>query len=160
MLKKSKMKSTLISLFIPFKLSKNTLELWMQTRHEEGLLNGFLEFPGGKIEAGESPKEAALREFIEEVPTGREALRVERVSAFKNYSFDYLDRSVILFTFIGQMSAGDLEQEGWYKIDFERPLENIEDKIPQGNHELIIDLSSYFHGLVEDGSWSELWAPL
>ena len=41
------MKSILISLLVPFRLSKNGLELWMQTRQEDGLLNGLLEFPGG-----------------------------------------------------------------------------------------------------------------
>ena len=132
----------------------------MQTRHEEGLLNGFLEFPGGKIEAEESPKEAAIREFHEEVLAGKEALRIDRVSAFKNYSYDYPDRSVLLFSHIGQMAQGTLAPKGWYKIDFERPLEQIKDKVPQANHELIIDLSRYFHGLMEDGSWSELWTPL
>jgi len=132
----------------------------MQTRREDGPLDGFLEFPGGKIEEGETPKEAALREFHEEVATLGNALRLDRVSAFKNYSYDYPDRSVVLFTFIGQMAEGTLEQSGWHKIDFEKPLEGIEEKILEANHDLIKDLSLYFHGLVEDESWSELWAPL
>ena len=155
-----KTKSILISVFIPFKLSKNGLELWMQTRREDGPLDGFLEFPGGKIEAGETSKEAAIREFCEEVELGRQSISLERVSAFKNYSYAYPDRSVILFTFIGQMANESLGREGWHKIDFEKPLENIKDTILEANYELINDLSDYFHGLMEDGSWSELWAPL
>ncbi len=158
------MKSILISVFIPFRLTKNGLELWMQTRHEDGPLDGYLEFPGGKVEKGESLKDAAIREFYEEVSLAKEALRdsstVERVRPFKNYTYEYPDRSVVLFTFIGHMPEKALREEGWHRIDFLNPLEGIEDRILAANHELIKDLSHYFHGLVEDQSWSELWPPL
>jgi A/G-specific adenine glycosylase len=36
-------------------------------RPPEGLLGGLWEFPGGKVEDGESPAEAARREVLEEV---------------------------------------------------------------------------------------------
>ncbi len=156
----TKKKSILISVFIPFRLTKNGLELWMQTRHEDGPLDGFLEFPGGKIEKGESLKNAAIREFCEEVEFKEDLLHLDRVVAFKNYSYDYPDRSVVLFTFIGQMPEKALSEDGWYKIDFSKPLDGIKDKILEANHELIKDLSHYFHGLVEDESWSDLWPPL
>ena len=40
--------------------------LWMHRRTEEGPLDGFLEFPGGKVEVGESYLEASVRELSEE----------------------------------------------------------------------------------------------
>jgi A/G-specific adenine glycosylase len=40
---------------------------YMQRRPAKGLLAGLWEFPGGKIEPGESPKEALIREFKEEL---------------------------------------------------------------------------------------------
>jgi A/G-specific adenine glycosylase len=49
-------------------------KFFMQKRPDQGLLAGLWEFPGGKIEAGESPKKALLRELKEE-------LRVSAVSA-------------------------------------------------------------------------------
>ncbi len=40
--------------------------VWTRLRRETGHLDGFWEFPGGKLEAGESPLEALLREVGEE----------------------------------------------------------------------------------------------
>ena len=39
-------------------VSKDGFSLWMQKRKEEGILNDFWEFPGGKIESDETPKDA------------------------------------------------------------------------------------------------------
>lgn len=40
--------------------------LFIQRRPEDGLLGGLWEFPGGKVEPGESPEQAAVREVAEE----------------------------------------------------------------------------------------------
>lgn len=40
--------------------------LFIQRRPDNGLLGGLWEFPGGKIEPGESPEQAAVREVAEE----------------------------------------------------------------------------------------------
>jgi len=158
MVKMRPMKSMLIAVLIPFKLSENGLELWMQTRKEEGPLNGFLEFPGGKVEGGESFKDASIREFKEEVTADENCL--SQVLPFKNYSYTYPDRTVTLFTFLGQVNSDELSKEGWHKINFNDPLLGLKDKILSANIELIEDLSRYFQEILEDGSWSELWPPL
>lgn len=49
--------------------------LLIARRPEEGLLGGLWEFPGGKVEPGESPAEAARRELREEVGVEAEILR-------------------------------------------------------------------------------------
>ncbi|MDH3427947.1 MAG: NUDIX domain-containing protein, partial [Gemmatimonadota bacterium] len=40
--------------------------LFIQRRPVDGLLGGLWEFPGGKVEPGESPRQAAVREVVEE----------------------------------------------------------------------------------------------
>ena len=63
-------------------------------KKEEGSLNDFWEFPGGKVESDETPIEAASREFEEEV--GVECPKIEE---FKVTTHSYTDRNVLLNVF-------------------------------------------------------------
>ena len=64
-------------------------------RKSDGLLGGLWEFPGGKIDDGESPEQALARELAEEI--GIELLEVER---FMHLEHDYPDRSVSIHFFL------------------------------------------------------------
>jgi 8-oxo-dGTP diphosphatase len=76
------------------KITPTECQTWMQRRSEDGPLDGAWEFPGGKVEAGESAVQAALREFKEEV--GVEILEIERVRPLTIVSYEYSDRKVNL----------------------------------------------------------------
>jgi len=61
-------------------------------RRAEGQhLAGSWEFPGGKIEPGESPADAAVRESREEL-----GIEVKPVELFETTEFEYDDRTVTL----------------------------------------------------------------
>lgn len=64
---------------------------------DDALLAGRLEFPGGRIEPGETPQEAARRETREE--TGLTPPALSFVTAF---SYLYPDRSLTLHFFCGR----------------------------------------------------------
>lgn len=97
-------------------------------------LPGYREFPGGKVQAGESPALAARREAEEE--TG---LQVEIVSAWPPLCFHYPERTVCLHPFSCRISFGDPETlpDGaeWLEI-----AELCDDDFPAANMPLLAAL--------------------
>ena len=71
-------------------------------RGKDQHLAGFWEFPGGKIEPGESPADAAIRECREEM-----GIEVRLVDLFETTEFEYDDRTVTLHFYRCVHLAGD-----------------------------------------------------
>lgn len=67
-----------------------------------GHAGGFWEFPGGKLNPGESPAEALVRELREEL-----GVSVELATPFMAYRHDYPERSVELHVFTVERYTGD-----------------------------------------------------
>lgn len=78
---------------------------------------GFWEFPGGKVEAGESAYQSLCREFQEEI-----GITVLAALPFTQVSFDYPDKTVLLDTWRITHFEGDaIGAEGqlirWVDVD-------------------------------------------
>lgn len=132
-------------------ISSSSFELWMQKRVCEGPLNGLWEFPGGKIEAGESQEAAAKREVLEEVGV---SLTGSKLLKFKDYPYSYEEKNIILFPFISCFDA--LEGKGkWFKVGTLKSAP-LEGQIPPINHQIIDDLWGYFKSQSEclDKLWT------
>lgn len=79
-------------------------EKFFATQRGYGEFKDYWEFPGGKVEPGESLEEALRREIMEEL--GAEILVGERLAAVE---YDYPRFHLVLHCFICSLGEGDIE---------------------------------------------------
>lgn len=105
-------------------------------RHKHSHLGHLWEFPGGKLEAGETPEQCIVRECREEIDLEIKPLRV-----FKEVTHAYPEVTVHLYFIICEIVSGiprpvDCAGIAWASSD---ELKNYE--FPEADLELIQDLS-------------------
>ncbi|MGY3568807.1 8-oxo-dGTP diphosphatase MutT [Vibrio sp. SCSIO 43135] len=64
-------------------------QVFITKRPEKLHKGGFWEFPGGKVEQGESPEQAIARELFEEI-----GIEVTQAKHFEHLEYDYPDKSL------------------------------------------------------------------
>lgn len=137
------MKILPVSIVLFYKdLSSESVKLWVQVRFDDGPFHGLLEFPGGKIEAEETPFQGGLREVQEEVDPGIVYDEAQLLGQYENIT---ATKRIILYPFL--VAAHPLlEGKGeWVTIDFKEKSEPLRGKIPHPNHPIIDDLCLYLY---------------
>jgi len=103
------------------------------TRRGRGLhLAGYWEFPGGKVEAGEDPAEAARRELEEE--TGLLAGELEPLSIFVH---EYPEHPIRFHVFLVRDPEGELRLDGAREWAWKSVAELRELRMPPANAQMI-----------------------
>ncbi len=115
----------------------DSLRIWVQTREDDGPYHGLLEFPGGGIEAGETPLQAAVREVEEEV--GIQVLEQDGVF-MGTYQNELPGKMILLYVFLFPNPPA-LEGKGqWLTIRHPELSSGLKGLIPAPNHIIIDDL--------------------
>ena len=73
------------------------------TQRAHGEFKDGWEFPGGKIEQGETPQQAVKREVMEELDT-----EIEVGELFDTVEYDYPDFHLTMYCFLCTVKSGDL----------------------------------------------------
>jgi len=112
------------------KFPKPSQQVLIAKRPNEKHQGGLWEFPGGKIEANESPAQALKRELLEEID-----ITVIQSEFFQQIDFDYSDKNVSLLFFIvsefsGEPKGIEGQETQWVFVNdlsrYEFPLANRE----------------------------------
>lgn len=92
-------------------------QVFLTKRHLNAHQGGKWEFPGGKVEQGETVAQALHRELQEEI-----AINILSCTPLLTIHHDYLDKEVLLDVFVvdnfqGEPSAQEGQEQGWFTIE-------------------------------------------
>ncbi|MGL5758069.1 8-oxo-dGTP diphosphatase MutT [Plesiomonas sp.] len=109
-----------------------TKEIFITQRRPDTFLAGFWEFPGGKLEVGESAQEALARELHEEV-----GIEVMQSVPFDNVSVEFDDRVVHLHFFLVEDYQGEpFGREGQHSA-WVAQQDLIAERFPEANAAIV-----------------------
>ena len=94
------------SVLIPLiEIEGETHILYELRSHEMNTQPGEISFPGGRVEEGETYREAAIRETMEELNISRENIElIEQLDYFVSYA------NITIYSFLGKLSGVDVDK--------------------------------------------------
>lgn len=131
------MKLVPVALALFYEKIGESLKVWVQTREDDGPYHGLLEFPGGGIEAGETPLQAAVREVEEEV--GITILPADG-KFMGTYQNELPNKTILLYVFLFPQTPDLVGKGQWLTIDHPELSSGFKGLIPGPNHKIIDDL--------------------
>jgi len=134
-------------------------KVWMQKRLEAGPLYGLMEFPGGKIEIGEEPVDAAIREVHEEVGVSIAVKEnSDRIKPFKLQHYETDAKSILLYVYLSNFTEIPAEKGVWKNVSYSTKSQPFKGEIPEINHVIVDDLTVYIEKLFRSEGLDLLWA--
>lgn len=113
----------------------------MGLRPEGSFLEGYWEFPGGKIETGENPDTALVRELREEI--GIEATESKLKLA---HGHSYGEKNVLLLFYEVKKWTGEVQKKWHEKLEWVTPEIMKDLPMPEANRRALHQLEEVIRG--------------
>jgi len=117
-------------------------DIFITQRDASSHMAGFWEFPGGKIEAGESPEQALARELLEE--TG---IEVQQAQPFDVLEHRFPDRIVELHFYLVEAWAGEPYGREGQPMRWVKQQDLKADEFPAANISIVEALLAQSHSV-------------
>ena len=130
-----------LKIVVSIALINNENEILLSQRPEKKHLSGFWEFPGGKVEGGETPEKALIREVKEELNID---INNKCIAPLSFSEFDYKNFQLLLLLYVcrrwdGEPMSMENNKLEWVKANMLRDY-----KMPPADDALIYCLQDLF----------------
>ena len=130
-----------LKIVVSIALINNENEILLSKRPEKKHLSGFWEFPGGKVEDGETPEKALVREVKEELNID---INNKCIAPLSFSEFDYNSFQLLLLLYICRRWDGVPMSMENNKLEWVKPNMLRDYKMPPADDALIYCLQDLF----------------
>jgi|TARA_X000000368_G_scaffold196205_1_gene154844 8-oxo-dGTP diphosphatase len=130
-----------LKIVVSIALINNENEILLSKRPEKKHLSGFWEFPGGKVEEGETPEKALIREVKEELNID---INNKCIAPLSFSEFDYNNFQLLLLLYICRRWDGVPMSMENNKLEWVKPNMLRDYKMPPADDALIYCLQDLF----------------
>ena len=130
-----------LKIVVSIALINNENEILLSKRPEKKHLSGFWEFPGGKVEEGETPEKALVREVKEELNID---INNKCIAPLSFSEFDYNNFQLLLLLYICRRWDGVPMSMENNKLEWVKPNMLRDYKMPPADDSLIYCLQDLF----------------
>ena len=130
-----------LKIVVSIALINNENEILLSKRPKKKHLSGFWEFPGGKVEEGETPEKALIREVKEELDID---INNKCIAPLSFSEFDYNNFQLLLLLYICRRWDGEPMSMENNKLEWVKPNMLRDYKMPPADDALIYCLQDLF----------------
>ena len=130
-----------LKIVVSIALINNENEILLSKRPKKKHLSGFWEFPGGKVEEGETPEKALIREVKEELNID---INNKCIAPLSFSEFDYINFQLLLLLYICRRWDGIPMSMENNKLEWVKPNMLRAYKMPPADDALIYCLQDLF----------------
>ncbi len=130
-----------LKIVVSIALINNENEILLSKRPKKKHLSGFWEFPGGKVEEGETPEKALIREVKEELNID---INNKCIAPLSFSEFDYNNFQLLLLLYICRRWDGVPISMENNKLEWVKPNMLRDYKMPPADDALIFCLQDLF----------------